>query len=275
MATPQQSGTNTGSASTSAGDAGATGSSTRGAQGGQGSQGSQGQGAQTQGAQSQGSSAAGQGASGAGGVESERPIPRSGEGTTGRQQQSRAPARQQGGGRAAAGRQGGLLRRGLAVSPWELLRQMSMEMDQLVNTVSGAGNTNAMRSTQPNLSRQGAGAPALAGAIAAPLVPQIDVIQRPDALVVRADLPGLKADEIDVSVEDGMLVISGERREQHEDDQGGVRRSEVVYGTFYRTIPLPDGADEDSVVAAFNNGVLEIIVPVAEREQARRVQVRG
>jgi HSP20 family protein len=152
---------------------------------------------------------------------------------------------------------------------------MSMEMDQLVNTVSGAGSTNAMRSTQPNLSRQGAGAPALAGAIAAPLMPQIDVIQRPDALVVRADLPGLKADEIDVSVEDGMLVISGERREQHEDDQGGVRRSEVVYGTFYRTIPLPDGADEDSVVAAFNNGVLEIIVPVAEREQARRVQVRG
>jgi len=60
---------------------------------------------------------------------------------------------------------------------------------------------------------------------------------------------------------------------QRDEDDGFVR-TEVVYGTFYRAIPLPDGADEDNIQAAFRNGVLEVTVPVAQREANRRVQVR-
>jgi HSP20 family protein len=107
------------------------------------------------------------------------------------------------------------------------------------------------------------------------LVPQIDVIQRPDAVVVRADLPGMNADDIDVSIEDGRLVISGERREERREEGEGFVRSEISYGTFYRTIPLPDGADENNISAVFRNGVLEVVVPVSEQETGRRVKVQS
>ena len=107
------------------------------------------------------------------------------------------------------------------------------------------------------------------------LVPQIDVIQRPDAVIVRADLPGMNADDIDVSIEDGRLVISGERREERREEGEGFVRSEISYGTFYRTIPLPDGADENNIAAVFRNGVLEVTVPVSGRDTGRRVKVKA
>jgi HSP20 family protein len=169
----------------------------------------------------------------------------------------------------------GLTRPGIPPSPWELMGRMSEELTQLFDSIGGAG-TAASRGQTGIASRRSRGSGTEA-ATAAPvlLIPNIEVLQRPGALVVRADPPGLDADEIDVSVDNGMLVISGERTQEQQDESDGFVRSEVLYGAFYRAIPLPDGADEDNILAAVNNGVLEVIVPVSERDANRRVQVRN
>lgn len=183
-------------------------------------------------------------------------------------------ARRGGVGPAALGGTG-LMRPGIPPSPWELMGRMSEELTQLFQSIGGAG-TAAARGQTGITSAARARDTGTDAALAAPvlLIPQIEVTQRPGALVVRADLPGLNADEIDVSVENGMLVISGERRQERRDEDEGFVRTEVLYGTFYRAIPLPEGADEDNIAAAFRNGVLEVTVPVAERDASRRVQVR-
>jgi HSP20 family protein len=99
-------------------------------------------------------------------------------------------------------------------------------------------------------------------------------MQQPEALLVRVDLPGLAADEIDVTVEDGLLTVDAERRQEDVEEGEGFIRSELTYGTFFRTIQLPDGADEENIEAVVRNGVLEIRVPIEKRAQGRRVNVQ-
>jgi HSP20 family protein len=184
-------------------------------------------------------------------------------------------ARRRGFGPTALGGMG-VTRPGIPPSPWELMGRMSEELTQLFDSIGGAG-TAASRGQTGITSRRSRGTGTEAAATAAPvlLIPNIEVLQRPGAMVVRADLPGLDADEIDVSVDNGMLVISGERTQEQQDASDGFVRSEVLYGAFYRAIPLPDGADENNIVAAVSNGVLEVTVPVSERDASRRVQVRN
>ena len=154
---------------------------------------------------------------------------------------------------------------GSPASPWELMRRMSEEMDQLFESLGGRRATPAGR--QRGGMELGTAAPLL--------VPHIDVQQRGNELVVKADLPGLRPEDINVAVDRGVLTISGERRQEEREEREGFIRSEVRYGTFYRTIPLPDGADEERVAATFRNGVLEITIPVSERQQGRRIQVKS
>jgi HSP20 family protein len=94
---------------------------------------------------------------------------------------------------------------------------------------------------------------------------------------VRADLPGIDPDEVDVEIDDGILAISGERKEEREENRDGFYRTERVYGSFYRAIPLPEGVDENNVQASFTNGVLEIRIPEPRQEQRqpKRVQVQS
>jgi HSP20 family protein len=105
-------------------------------------------------------------------------------------------------------------------------------------------------------------------------IPDIEVIERPNDILVRADLPGMQADDIEVSVDDGVLTISGEREQERREDEEGFVRTERVYGQFFRSIPLPEGADPERVEAQFRNGVLEVTVPVSRRE-GRRINVRS
>lgn len=106
--------------------------------------------------------------------------------------------------------------------------------------------------------------------------PAVEVIEKQNALVLRADLPGLKPDEVSVNVEDGMLTISGERKQEHKEERDGYMRSERSYGSFYRAFPLPDGTDDDKIGASFKNGVLEITVPVSQRhERGRSITVQS
>ena len=99
--------------------------------------------------------------------------------------------------------------------------------------------------------------------------PEIEVFHRNNELVVRADLPGMTKDDVKVDVTDDSLIIQGERKREHEDDREGFYRSERTYGSFYRAIPLPEGAMADQAKATFKDGVLEVTTP-APSEQVRR-----
>jgi HSP20 family protein len=154
---------------------------------------------------------------------------------------------------------------GIPASPWELVRRMTEEMNQLFESLGGTGARPARMVPDR---RQTSGMASL-------LVPRTEVIQQPDALLVRVDLPGLAADEIDVTVEDGLLTITGERKREDVQEGEGSICSELTYGTFFRTIQLPDGADEKNIEAVVRNGVLEIRMPIEQREQGRRVKVQA
>jgi HSP20 family protein len=101
-------------------------------------------------------------------------------------------------------------------------------------------------------------------------VPQIEVLQNNGQFMVRADLPGLTKDDVKVEVTDDVLTISGERKEEKEEKGEGFYRSERSYGSFYRQIPLPEGAHTENADATFRNGVLEITMPAPKMETATR-----
>lgn len=100
--------------------------------------------------------------------------------------------------------------------------------------------------------------------------PQVEIFQRDDQLVVRADLPGLTRDDVNVELRDNSLIIEGERKSEDEERQEGFYRSERSYGRFRRTIPLPEDADFESADAAFNNGVLEVKMSLPQRKSVTK-----
>lgn len=105
--------------------------------------------------------------------------------------------------------------------------------------------------------------------------PQVDVFQRKNELVVRADLPGLKREDVSVEVTEDGLTISGERREEREEEREGVYRSERSYGSFHRVVPLPEGAMADQAKATFKDGVLEVTMPAPPEQvtRGRRLEI--
>jgi HSP20 family protein len=103
--------------------------------------------------------------------------------------------------------------------------------------------------------------------------PQLEVFERDGQMIVRADLPGLGKDDVKVNIEDNALTIQGERRQEHEENREGWRHSERSYGSFYRSIPLPEGVDAENAKANFRDGVLEITMPAPKREERRGRQI--
>ncbi|MGH2604491.1 MAG: Hsp20/alpha crystallin family protein, partial [Dehalococcoidia bacterium] len=107
--------------------------------------------------------------------------------------------------------------------------------------------------------------------------PAIEAFQRGNEYIVRADVPGLSREDLTVEVGEDALTIQGERKYDHEEEREGVYRSERAYGSFYRVVPLPEGAVTDSAKANFDNGVLEVVVqaPSQEVRRGRKVEIGG
>jgi HSP20 family protein len=104
--------------------------------------------------------------------------------------------------------------------------------------------------------------------------PPVEVFERDNQLVVRAELPGMNKQDVRVEVSDNTLFISGERREEHEENRG-FRHTERRYGRFMRRIPLPEGTDPNQIQANFRSGLLEITLPVKRQEsKSRQVEIR-
>ncbi len=102
-------------------------------------------------------------------------------------------------------------------------------------------------------------------------VPQMDVYEKDGKLVVKAELPGMKKEDVEVTVEEGDLVIKGERKTESEVKQEDYYRSERSYGSFYRRVPLPEGVDPEKATATYADGILEIDVPLpAKPKQTER-----
>jgi HSP20 family protein len=139
------------------------------------------------------------------------------------------------------------LGRWLGMSPFALMREFTNEMDR------------AFRTT---------GLPA--SEVAGMWSPTVDVRQCDGDLVVTAEVPGLKKEEINVELSEDALVIEGERKREHKEDHEGYHRFERNYGKFYRSIPLPEGAKTDQVKAELQDGVLKVSIPVPQAEKKVR-----
>lgn len=109
--------------------------------------------------------------------------------------------------------------------------------------------------------------------VGAPWAPVADVVERPGEVVITAELPGVKDEDVHVHVGENAITISGERRLEEEVSEDHFRRIERSYGSFERRFPLPAGVDEDSVTAQVAYGVLRIVIPKPAKSGPRRVEI--
>ena len=103
--------------------------------------------------------------------------------------------------------------------------------------------------------------------------PAMDLVDEKGEYVLRADLPGLKKEDVKVDVEDGVLTVSGERKSEHEEKERGYQRFERRFGGFRRSLTLPDGVDTKSISATVSEGVLEVRIPKPEERKPQRVDI--
>jgi HSP20 family protein len=104
--------------------------------------------------------------------------------------------------------------------------------------------------------------------------PAIDMFERKDSVVVKAELPGIEPEKIEVTVADGELRISGERSEEKEVKEENYYHSERRYGRIFRSVALPDGCSPDGVTATSKDGVVEIVIPRKAAAAAKKVEVK-
>jgi HSP20 family protein len=111
-------------------------------------------------------------------------------------------------------------------------------------------------------------------AAAEALVPAMDIVEREDEYVVRTNMPGIRKENIQITLEDGMLTIAGETRdEQVEKEKGRVIRQERHYGRYVRSLRLDTHVDEKKIKATYKDGVLELVLPKAEEVKPKKISV--
>jgi HSP20 family protein len=147
------------------------------------------------------------------------------------------------------------LTRAGAADPFGMLRQMSKDFDRMFE--EGAFRMPFFK----KLAKTG-------------WTPGIDVFEKDNALVTKVDLPGMKKQDITVEIADGYLTISGERKTEAEEKKDDYYRCEREYGSFYRSVPLPEGAKAEDIKATFADGVLEVAVPLPPKAVAKPQTVK-
>ena len=114
------------------------------------------------------------------------------------------------------------------------------------------------------------------GELTAPLearMPKVDVIDRDEEIVVRAEIPGIEKDDLDISVSDNLLTIKGETKHEEKEEKGEYYRCEISRGTFSRTVALPSDVDSEGGKAKFKDGVLELTLPKIEKTKRRSIKI--
>ena len=153
-------------------------------------------------------------------------------------------------------RETALTRRNGPHDAFAMLRQMTSELDRMFEGFEWPAFKWPSLGDRPALE-------------AATWFPEIDVFAKDNRLVTKVDLPGLKKEDVKVEVADGWLTISGERKTESEEKKEDFYRIERQYGSFYRSVPLPDGAKLEDVKATFTDGVLEVSVPLPATPEAQ------
>ncbi len=151
---------------------------------------------------------------------------------------------------------GSLASPSLAGSPFQLFRRMTEEMDRAFDRMFG--DFTGTRAA-------GAGV----------WSPRVEAFQKGDSFIVRAELPGLNKEDVEVNVTEDAITIQGQRREEHEHHEEGFYHSERSYGSFYRSVALPDGVITDSAKATFKDGLLEVRLqaPPSEVSKGRKIEI--
>jgi len=106
-------------------------------------------------------------------------------------------------------------------------------------------------------------------------VPAMDLVETDEQLVLRADLPGLRKEDVELEVKDGVLTVSGERKAEHEEKSEGFYRVERSFGRFSRSMTVPNGIDAESITADFGDGVLEVRIPKPAERKPHRIAIGG
>ncbi len=104
--------------------------------------------------------------------------------------------------------------------------------------------------------------------------PAVDVEEEPDKYLVKAELPGMKQEDIKVSVRDGTLILTGEKKTEHEEKHEGYHRYERSYGKFQRAFTLPTQVKSEKIKATYKNGILEIDIPKSEEAKPKEIEVK-
>ncbi|HEV2918705.1 MAG TPA: Hsp20/alpha crystallin family protein [Actinomycetota bacterium] len=104
--------------------------------------------------------------------------------------------------------------------------------------------------------------------------PALDISERKDAYLVTVELSGVEADDLEITLEDGLLTIQGERHFAHDSSEQQFHRVERRYGAFRRSITLPAQVQAEQIEASFDNGLLQIVVPKMEEATPKRIQIR-
>ena len=152
---------------------------------------------------------------------------------------------------------------GYGSGPFSVMRRISDEMDRFFESFGvGRGFGSG------EWGERGENAPSMWS-------PHVEVSERNGRLVIQADLPGVKREDLNVRIEPDAVIIQGQRNQEQSTTQSGYYRSERSYGSFYRTIPLPEGADTESATATFRDGVLEIeLTPPRQLPRGRTLEIR-
>ena len=105
--------------------------------------------------------------------------------------------------------------------------------------------------------------------------PAVDIKEEDDRYLLHADIPGVKPEDIEIAMDNGVLTIKGERRQESEEEKENYTRIERSYGLFYRRFSLPDDTDPEKITATGKDGVLEVVIPKSEAVKPRKIQVQG